>query len=85
MKQFVKETDEWLRRRIRQIYWKQWKKTRTKYAALQKLGVSKGKAWEWANTRQSYWHIANSWILATTLTNATLHKLGWMCLGDVYK
>lgn len=85
MKQFVKETDEWLRRRIRQIYWKQWKKTRTKFAALQKLGVSKGKAWEWANTRQSYWHIANSWILATTLTNATLRKLGWTCLGDVYK
>ncbi len=28
---FVKETDQWLRRRIRQIYWKQWKKISTKY------------------------------------------------------
>lgn len=85
MKRFVEETDEWLRRRIRQIYWKQWKKIRTKFAALKKLGVPEGKAWEWANTRKSYWHTANSWILSTTLTNAKLRNLGWTCLGDVYK
>ena len=30
------------------------------------------------------WHIANSWILSTTLNNGTLRKLGWTCLGDVY-
>ena len=34
MAKFVRRTDEWLRRRIRQIYWKQWKKVRTKFAAL---------------------------------------------------
>lgn len=85
MKIFVSETDRWLRRRIRQLYWKQWKKVKTKFAALRKLGVSKGQAWEWANTRKSYWHTANSQILATTLTNAKLRNLGWTCLGDVYK
>ena len=84
MKIFVERIDEWLRRRIRQIYWKQWKRVQTKYAALRKLGVTKAQAWQWANTRKSYWHTANSWILATTLTNATLRKLGWTCLGDVY-
>ena len=85
MKNFVDQTDEWLRRRIRQIYWKQWKKTKTKYGALRRLGISHEKAYQWANTRQSYWHIANSWILATTLTNARLRNFGWVCLGDVYK
>lgn len=85
MKTFVEQTDEWLRRRIRQIYWKQWKKTRTKYGALLRLGISHEKAYQWANTRQSYWHTANSWILATTLTNARLRGFGWVCLGDVYK
>ena len=84
MAKFALRTDEWLRRRIRQIYWKQWKKVQTKYAALRKLGVRDEKAWEWANTRKSYWHIANSWILSTTLNNGTLRKLGWTCLGDVY-
>ena len=82
---FVQETDQWLRRRIRQIYWKQWKKNRTKYNALKKLGLSPSIAWQYANTRKSYWHIANSWILSTTLTNNFLRGLGWVCLGDVYK
>ena len=85
MAKFVRRTDEWLRRRIRQIYWKQWKKVRTKFAALRKLGADDRVVWEWANTRKSYWHTANSWILSTSLTNDRLRNLGWTCLGDVYK
>ena len=85
MKTFVEQTDEWLRRRIRQIYWEQWKKTKTKYGALLRLGISHERAYQWVNTRQSYWRTANSWILATTLTNARLQNFGWVGLGDVYK
>lgn len=85
MTKFVRKTDEWLRRRIRQIYWKQWKKVGTKYSALKKLGLSPSKAWQYANTRKSHWHIANSWILSKTLTNRFLREKGWVCLGDVYK
>ena len=85
MTKFVRNTDKWLRRRIRQIYWKQWKKVRTKYYALQKLGLSPSIAWQYANSRKSYWRIANSWILAKTLTNRFLREMGWVCLGDVYK
>ena len=29
-KGLLKETDEWLRHKIRTIYWKQWKKVKTK-------------------------------------------------------
>lgn len=79
---FVRETDQWLRRRIRQIYWKQWKKVSMRYKALRKLGLSDGKAWEWANARKSYWRVANSWILATTLTNDFLCSKAWVCLAD---
>ena len=31
------ETDEWLRHRIRAIYWKQWKKVKTRYRNLRAL------------------------------------------------
>ena len=74
MKTVMQSIDEWLRRRIRMITWKRWKKVKTKFENLQKLGVAKEKAWEWANTRKSYWHTANSWILSTTLTNARFEK-----------
>jgi len=85
MKAFLKNISEWLRRRIRQIYWKQWKKNTTKYKALMKLGIDKEKAWEWANTRKSYWHTANSWILHRSLTNSFLREKGWKTPDSVYE
>ena len=38
---------------------------KTRVANLIKLGINKYKAYEWANTRKGYWHIANSFILDT--------------------
>ena len=62
-----KSLDSWIRRRLRMIRWKEWKKVKTKYKNLLKQGISKGKAWEWANTRKAYWRIANSPILHNAL------------------
>lgn len=76
-----KLTDEWIRRRIRQLLWKTWKRVRTRYAALRKLGCTHRQAIQWANTRKSYWRIANSHILATTLNNDFLKTQGWSWLG----
>jgi len=38
MKTLLRSIDEWMRHRIRALIWKQWKKTRTKYRNLRKLG-----------------------------------------------
>ena len=84
MKTFLRDLSQWYRRRIRQLYWKQWKKVSTKFRALMKLGVSRQKAWEWANTRKSYWHTANSWVLATTLTTKMLESVGWITPDRMY-
>jgi len=80
MRGLARELDQWIRRRIRMNYWKQWKKVRTRYENLKKLGLSKGKAWEHANTRKSYWRTAGSFILATTLTNEYLEKQGFVSI-----
>lgn len=84
MKSWMKSIDKWLRRRIRMCYWKQWKKINTKFTNLQKLGISKQKAWEFANTRKSYWRTSNSPILATSITNARLEKAGLVSLLKIY-
>lgn len=84
MKGLLKQLDEWLRRRIRMCYWKHWKKTRTKYRNLMKLGASEQKAWEHANTRKSYWRTSNSPILSTTITNSRLEKAGLVSLLGQY-
>ena len=77
--------DEWYRRRLRMVIWKQWKRIRTRLANLIKLGVKKSKAWEWANTRKGYWHIAGSFILNTTITTERLKKAGYVFLSDYYR
>ena len=51
MKTLCKELDEYIRFRLRMCISKQWKKVKTKYKNLMKLGIPKGKAWEWAPTR----------------------------------
>ena len=76
--------DEWLRRRLRMCYWKQWKKVKTKHANLIRLGIPAGKAWEYANTRKGYWHTANSPILSRAFTNAYLEQAGFLGLSNVY-
>jgi group II intron reverse transcriptase/maturase len=84
MKKLMKTLDEWLRRRIRMCYWKRWKKIGTKYKNLIKLGATKQKAWEHANTRKGYWRTAKSPILQTTITNNKLEKAGLISLYDTY-
>lgn len=85
MKGLLETTDEWMRRRIRAIYWKQWKRVRTRIKMLIHLGIEKHKALEFANTRKGYWRTSNSPILKRTLNNDTLKKLGYTFLLDYYK
>ena len=76
--------DKWIRRRIRMCYWKQWKKVKTKRDNLVKLGIENYKAWEFANTRKSYWRISKSPILTRSLNNKILERLGYLSLSSVY-
>lgn len=84
MKSTLKILDEWLRRRIRLCYWKQWKKIKTKHDNLKRLGIDEYKAWEYANTRKGYWRISNSPILSRTLSNKYLKKQGFITLTERY-
>lgn len=84
MKTVLNNLDEWLRRRIRLCYWKQWKRIKTKLDNLVKLGVNRYKAWEYANTRKGYWRISASPILATTITNKYLKEQGFITLSERY-
>jgi group II intron reverse transcriptase/maturase len=82
MKTLMGDLNQWIRRRLRMYIWKQWKKTSARFRNLMKLGVTKQKAWEWANTRKSHWHTSGSWILSTTITNKRLERRGY---ADILK
>ncbi|MDD7520642.1 MAG: group II intron maturase-specific domain-containing protein [Lachnoclostridium sp.] len=84
MKKLLKETDEWLRHKIRAIYWKQWKKVRTKYRELKKLGVDKEKAWICANMRNGNWYCSGYFVLQTAFNNKKLRELGYPTFTEFY-
>jgi len=81
----MKRIDEWYRRRLRMVIWKQWKKIKTKGRNLIKLGINKYKAWEFANTRKSYWRTSRSPILQRSVTNERLMLAGYIFFTDYYK
>ena len=85
MKRLLKEIDEWMRRRIRMVYWKQWKKVKTRYQMLKHFGIDGDKAWEFANTRKGYWRTSNSPILSRSLNNQTINSLGYIFFFDYYQ
>jgi group II intron reverse transcriptase/maturase len=81
----LKEIDGWIRARIRQYIWKQWKRVRTRFRNLMRLGIWREQAWMWANTRKGYWRTAHSPILSKTLTNQYLEELGLINLSKLFK
>jgi hypothetical protein len=85
MKSWIKTLNEWIRRRIRQIFWKQWKRIKARHDNLVRLGIGSSKAWEWANSRLGYWRIADSWILITPLTNKYLASIGYDDISKRYE
>ena len=84
MRKHCQRLDEWMRRRLRMCFWKQWKKTKCRHDNLIRLGINTFKAWKWANTRKGYWRISNSPILAYSLTNARFKDLGLLSFTEVY-
>jgi len=85
MKNYLIKTDEWLRRRLRMVIWKQWKRVRTRFKNLIRLGVKENQAWMFANTRKGYWHVSNSPILSTSIRNDYLKRAGYTFLSDCYR
>lgn len=61
MKKLLASIDECLRRRLRSFIWKRWKKVKTRYRMLKRLGYNHHNAIKYANSRKGYWQVAG-WL-----------------------
>ena len=77
--------DGWLRRRLRQIRWKEWKTTAAKRHNLRIRGISESEARKWAGVSRRYWKVAGSQILQVSLPNSYWHRLGLKTLGQTWQ
>ena len=82
---FIQRLDKWLRARIRQYIWKQWKKPKTKVANLRKLEIPDDKAYQWGNSRLGYWRLAGSPVLTRSITNEKLVRAGYFDFTAYYE
>ena len=74
MKVFLIGIDGWIRRKLRVIIWKQWKRIRKRYTCLRKLGINHRDAYVTANSRRGYYHIAHTRVLEAAISKERLNK-----------
>lgn len=77
------ELDGWIRRRLRQMIWKRWKRGTTRYRELVRLGVPKWRAGLGA-VGKSPWHMSVSPVINEALSNGYFRSQGLKSLKDRY-
>ena len=77
------ELDEWIRRRLRQMQWKGWKRGTTRYQELVRLGVPKERAALGA-VGTSPWRMFHSPIIHEALNNAFWRSAGLESIAERY-
>ena len=68
--------DQWLRRRVRLCYWKQWKRPRARRRNLLTLGIPRDKVKLASRSRKGYWRMSGNSIVQRALTKEWLWLQG---------
>ncbi len=84
MRKRLEQLDGWLRRRLRMVTWKRWKKISTKFNNLKKTALDEKTAWMMANTRNKYWYVAGSGWMNIAIPNHYFDKAGYLSLTAYY-
>jgi RNA-directed DNA polymerase len=78
----IPEIDQWLRRRIRMCFWKQWRYARTKIRNLLKLGTHPGVAIPMSLSRKGPWNGSRTLATQTGMTNQWLKDQGLLSVKE---
>ena len=85
MSAWLKQVDMWMRRRIRMVFWKKWKRVRTRYRNLRRLGLSHDEARKLAGSRKGYWRLAKTPNMSAALPNRRLEAAGFPFFHSYYQ
>lgn len=72
-----------IRRRVRQLLWKQWKKSENRHKQLMRIGSNIPPLGEFAYSSNRYWRISKTPLLNRVLCKNVLAKTGWFDLEAV--
>jgi RNA-directed DNA polymerase len=74
--------DRWVRRRVRQCYWKQWKRARCRRRNLLRLGADPEQVHLCSRSRKGCWRMSTNSIVQAALTNEWLKQQGVVSLQE---
>ncbi len=76
--------DQWIRRRIRCCFIKQWRKAKTKVANLIRLGADKAKAACIGASNKKYYRLSRTYAVQLGLNDKYLAEIGLVSLKDLW-
>lgn len=80
------ELDGWVRRKLRRILWKQWKRPYTRAKNLMRLGLSETTAWKSATNGRGPWWNAGAAHMHKAVPKSFFNKLGLVSLmGQLHR
>jgi RNA-directed DNA polymerase len=74
--------DSWIRRRLRYVYWRRWKRGKKRFAELRRLGIAKDLAAKTAGSVHGPWRLSRSPALSFVFPNAHFSSLGLSLLAE---
>jgi RNA-directed DNA polymerase len=74
--------DSWIRRRLRYVYWRRWKRGKKRFAELRRLGIAKDLAARTAGSVHGPWRLSRCPALSFVFPNAHFISLGLSLLAE---
>jgi len=75
--------DGWIRRKIRGILWRQWKRPRTRYKQLMALGLKENTAKKCAYSSKGPWRMAKTYGMHKAISNSVIESMGCIPMVDL--
>jgi hypothetical protein len=82
VKGIFEELDQWLRRKLRVVLWRQWKRPRTRAHKLMQRGLAPDRAWLSAMNGRGPWWNAGARHMNQAVPTSSFRSLGLMPLID---
>lgn len=85
VKSTFEDLDQWLRRKIRCILWRQWKKPRTRARKLMAWGIAKERAWRSVTNGRGAWWNAGASHMNAAITLTWFSQQGLVSLREEHR
>lgn len=83
VKQVFEELDNWIRRKLRNLMWRQWKRPKTRFRNLRSRGVSEGLCRQTAHGGHGPWFASGTRALNLAFPKKHFDSLGLVLLLDM--